>query len=163
MSLETLSGVGATLAIGTTTAAAIASEFEADTYQEIGQLGDISELSEERAAATFTGLKDGRTVTARGSKSVAPVTINYALKSSGDDGYDDLVTAYAAPPGSDEFNFRVMLDDQITPSTGNPTTFYFRAKVMKHPVSIGGVDADGTVMRQTVLAINTQILEVAAV
>lgn len=162
MELETLSGVGATLAIGTTAAAANKTQFEADTYEEVGQLGDISEISQERAAANFTDLKSGLTVTARGSKSSSPVTINYALKSSGDDGHDDLVDAYAASQGADEFNFRIELDDQITPDTGNPTTYYFRGKVMKNPVSIGGVTPDGTVVRQTILAINTEVLEVPA-
>jgi hypothetical protein len=157
---ETISGEGALLSIGTTGAGTNQTEFEADTYDVVGQIGEIGEFGVQRGEAAFTALNDGLTRRARGSKDVGLLALTVAHKPGGEAGQNALKAAFEAAQGADEFNFRVTLNDQITPSTGNPTTLYFRAKVMSRRIQ--NIGTDNTVTWQIQLAINTIPIEVAA-
>lgn len=153
-------GTGATISIGTTASAETQSQFEADTYQEVGDVEEIGEFGDQRASVQFAALKDGRVRKGRGTADAGEVPLRYAHRTA-DVGQDAIKAAYEAEShAADEFNFKVMLNDQITPSTGNPTTFYFRAKVMGRRVQ--SVSNDGVVRAVATLAINSPVIEVDA-
>lgn len=153
-------GSGVTLAIGTTVAATTQAEFEADTYAVAGLVEEIGEFGDQRNSVQFLSLADSRVQKARGAADAGDATVTYAHE-TGDGGQDALKTAFeTASAAADEFNFRVEFNDQITPSTGNPTTFYFRAKIMGRRVQ--SITADGVVKVQATLAINSPVLEIAA-
>jgi hypothetical protein len=153
-------GTGATIAIGTTLAApnGTKTEYEADSYTAIGEVSEIPEFGDERESVTFVSLADGRRRKARGVADAGETEIIYA-HTTGDAGQSALAAAFAATSqATDEFNFRIQFADQIST---NPTTLYFRARVMSAP-RYKGLTNDGVVLNGARLAINTPILEVAA-
>lgn len=152
-------GTGCTIAIGTTLAApgGTQTEYEADAYASLGNVESIGEFGDVRSSVEFAALSDGRKQKARGIADAGDSVITYA-HSTADSGQDALKTAFeATSQASDEFNFRVLLNDQIAT---NPTKFYFRARILGRRVQ--EVKNDGVVMVQATLAINTTVLEVAA-
>lgn len=157
MTLKT--GTGCTIAIGTTLAApnGTQAEYEADSYTTLGQVESIGDFGDQRNSVQFTGLSDGRVQKARGAADAGNSVVSYAHQTA-DGGQDALKAAFeATSQATDEFNFRVLLNDQISTS---PTKFYFRAKVMQRRVQ--EIKNDGIVMVQAELAINSAVLEVAA-
>lgn len=153
-------GTGAKLAIGTVLATpnGTKAEYEADSYINIGDLAEVPEFGDERAAVKFTALSDGRTRTARGVADAGEMEITYAHL-TGDAGQDALKAAFAATSqNADEFNFRLQFADQISTS---PTTLYFRARVLSAP-RYKGLTPDGVVLIGAKLAVNTTVLEVPA-
>ncbi len=152
-------GTGCTLAIGTTLAApnGTQAEYEADSYTTVGQVETIGEFGDQRAIVSFIDLASGRTQKARGAADAGDSVITYAHQTA-EGGQDAIKAAYeATSQATDEFNFRVMLNDQISV---NPTKFYFRARVTQRRVQ--EIKNDGVIMVQAQLAITTAILEVAA-
>lgn len=152
-------GTGCSIAIGTTlsTSGGTQSEYEADTYVTLGNVESIGQFGDLRESVQFASLADGRRQKARGIADAGDSVVTYA-HTSGDAGHTALKAAFAATSqATDEFNFRVQFNDQISTS---PTKFYFRARVMGVPVQ--EVRNDGVVMVQTTLAINTAVLEVDA-
>lgn len=150
---------GSTIAIGTTLATTngTQAEYEADSYTTIGEIESIGEFGDQRNAVTFASLGDGRMQKARGIADAGDTVIVYAHK-TGDAGQAALVAGYqATSQATDEFNFRVQLNDQIST---NPTKFYYRARVLSDRVL--ELTNDGVVRKQVTLAINTAVLEVAA-
>jgi len=144
-----------TIAIGTTLAASTKSEYEADTYSEVGEVEDLGEFGDEAEEITFTALNDRRTRKFKGSFNAGTITCVSGFDSS-DAGQDAMISAFAE---DDDYNFRVQLNDKIT-SGGTPTTLYFRGKVMSKQKNVGNVS---NVVRQTfAIGINSEILEVAA-
>ena len=149
-------GSGATIAIGTTTAADDAAEFAADTYTEIGEVSDSGQFGDTRQIVTWQSLADGRVRKARGSADAGDMTITVGFDGS-DAGQAAVKAAFAvSSQTADEFNFRVQLND----GTVTPTTFYFRARVTSRPMQ--SITADGIVQMQFTLAINSAIVEVDA-
>lgn len=151
---------GATIAIGTVLAVpnGTQSEYEADSYTAIGEISEIPEFGDQRESVTFASLADGRRRKARGIADAGETEIIYA-HTTGDAGQAALKAAYAATSqNTDEFNFRVQFADQIST---NPTTLYFRARVMSAP-RYKGLTNDGVILNGATLAINTAILEVDA-
>lgn len=152
-------GTGCTIAIGTTLATTngTQSEYEADSYTSVGDVESIGEFGDTRNSVTFAALSDGRNRKARGTADAGDSVVTYAHKTA-DSGQDAIAAAFAATSQStDEFNFRVQLNDQISTSK---TTFYFRARVMSHKLL--EITNDGVVRKQATLGINTAVLEVAA-
>lgn len=142
------------LYIGTTAAATDLTTFEADTYTEVGSIEDLGEFGDAFNAVTFTSLGDGRVRKLKGTKDAGDMTIVVAMDTS-DTGQDALVAA-AEDDQSDGYNIKVELNDQITPSTGNPTTFFFRAQVMGARIAVGA--ADNVIRRNVTLAIDSAVL-----
>jgi hypothetical protein len=152
-------GTGTTLAIGTTLAVPneTKAEYEADSYTDVGDVEEIGPFGDQRNPVTFAALADGRMRKARGTADAGDAIITYAHLTA-NSGQDAIKTAYeATSQATDEFNFRVQLNDQIAT---NPTTYYFRAKVMGRQQQ--SITNDGVVRVQATLAINTELLEVAA-
>jgi hypothetical protein len=152
-------GTGCTLAIGTTLAVpnGTQAQYEADTYTNVGEIEEIGEFGDERSVVEFAALGDGRMQKARGVANAGDATVTYAHKTA-DAGQDAVKTAFEATSQSaDEFNFRVLLNDQIST---NPTKFYWRARITGRRVL--AITNDGVVKVRATLAINTTVLEVAA-
>lgn len=152
-----ITGAGATLAIGTTVAASTQAGFEADTYQSVGELETINEISRERTQVEFASLADARTRVKRGTEQVSVIEMTYAFDGT-DAGQDALKDAYeVASQSADEFNFRVQLNDSLGV---NPTTIYFRGPIMS--VSLANIGTDEVVKRMAKVARNSDWIEVAA-
>lgn len=152
-------GTGCTIAIGTVLAApnGTQAEYEADSYTAAGDVESIGRFGDKRAPVTFAALEDGRLRKARGTADAGDMEVVYAHKTA-DSGQDAITAAFAATSqATDEFNFRVQLNDQISTS---PTKFYFRARVLGNEML--EITNDGVVRRSVTLAINTAVLEVAA-
>jgi len=153
-------GTGGSISIGTVLAVpnGTQAQYEADTYTTVGNSQSISEFGDERALVQFAALSDGRMQKARGTADAGDCTIVYA-HTTGDSGQNALRAAFAAASqATDEFNFRVQFNDQITTS---PTKYYFRARVST--LRVQEITNDGVILVRAVLAINTTTLEVAAV
>lgn len=152
-------GTGATIAIGTVLAApnGTLAEYQADSYTTIGNTETIGGFGDERSIVRFISLADGRTQKARGAADAGDQTLTYA-DTTGDAGQLAMEAAFAATSqATDEFNFRVTLNDQIST---NPTRYYYRARVAN--LKPGDITNDGVVMIQALLAITTGITKQAA-
>lgn len=150
---------GSTIAIGTVLATTngTQAEYEADSYTTVGEIESIGEFGDARNAVTFASLSDGRMQKARGIADAGDAVIVYAHKTA-EAGQAAMKAAYAATSQStDEFNFRVQLNDSIST---NPTRFYFRARVLSDRTL--ELTNDDVVRKQATLAINTAVLEVDA-
>jgi hypothetical protein len=132
------------------------SEFEAETYVEIGEVVSIGEFGSEFSAITFTALGDRLVRKFKGSEDPGTIALELGRDIS-DTGQAAVFTALGS---DDDYAIKVTLNDQITPSTGNPTTFYFRAKVMSYRTNIGNVDQ--VVGATCSLGITTRPIEDAA-
>lgn len=141
--------------IGTTGQANDLTDYEADSYIEVGEVEDLGEFGDTAEEVTFTALKDRRTRKFKGSFNAGTITIVCGSDPS-DAGQDALRDAF----DSDfDYNFKIMLNDAITVG-GQPTILYFSGKVMSKGRNVGQVN---NVVRQTfAVGINTAILETAA-
>lgn len=149
---------GAKLYIGpANSTAASQSDFEALSYSEVGTVVDIPEFGDTFQSVTSDQLGNRRTIKLKGQKDAGNPTVMYDHDSA-DTGATDLVTAAAS---DSDYAFKVTLNDAGTGSPSSPTTFYFRAKVMGKPVTIG--TANNVVRRTAPLGINSDIVEIAAV
>lgn len=152
-------GTGSSIAIGTTLAApnGTLAEYQADSYTTIGNTESIGEFGDERTSVPFASLADSRRQKARGVADAGDQTIVFA-DTTGDAGQAALEAAYAATSqATDEFNFRVQYNDSLG---SNPTTHYYRARVMT--MRVQEVTNDGVIMVRAVLGITTAVLKQAA-
>lgn len=154
MGIQTAAGVR--IHIGTTANATTQSEYEADTYTEIGEIEEPGEFGDEFNPVTFASLADRRTRKYKGTKDAGDMAMVVALD-AGDAGQIALKSAHE-DTSSDDYNIKVTLDD--APTGGTPTTFYYSGKVMSRRIAPGGVD---NIIRANIsIAINSGILEVDA-
>lgn len=137
--------------IGTKAPAADLTEFQADTYTEVGSIEDLGEFGDAFNAVTFTSLGDGRVRKLKGTKDAGDMTLVVAFD-AGDAGQTALVAA-ANDTSSDGYNCKVELNDM---GTTNPTTFYFRAQVMGARITVGA--ADNVIRRNVTIAIDSAVL-----
>lgn len=144
-----------TLAIGTTTQANNQTDYEADSYTNVGEVEDLGEFGDTAEEVTFTALADRRVRKFKGSFDAGTLTVTCG-NDSGDAGQDAMLAAFAS---DDDYNFRVQLND--TPVGGStPTTLYFSGKVMSKPKNVGNVS--NVVRQMFTVGINSEILEVPA-
>ena len=146
---------GAKISIGTTTAASTITEYEGDTYDQVGTIEDLGEFGDAYNAVTFTSLSDSRVKKRKGSADAGEMNLTVAFD-SGDDGQQALKDALD-DTGGVGYNFKVELNDSQGVS---PTTFYFKALVMSRRIQVGS--ADNVVRANVTLGIDTEILEEAA-
>lgn len=144
---------GSKIYLGTTAAADTVAEFEADTYQLVGEVEDLGEFGDESEEITFTALQDARVRKLKGPKNAGTIAVV-----AGDDpldaGQDAMVAAEAS---SLDFNFKVELNDPVSLS-GTPSVHYFRGKVMSKRLNVG--NASNVVRRTFNVGINSAIYEV---
>lgn len=146
------SSAGAKLYIGAAAATITLSGFEAVTFVEVGEIESIGEFGDEAASVTFTALGDRRTRKLKGSFDAGTLALSLGEDIT-DAGQSDLREALAS---DDDYAIKITQADQITPSTGNPTTRYFNGKVMSFKTNVGAVD---NVIRATVnIGINSAVV-----
>lgn len=153
------SSANCTFSIGTTTVADAQAEYDADTFASVGEIEDAGQFGDVINPVSFISLADSRVRKLKGSRDAGTMNLTVGFD-PGDAGQDALVAAFA-DTGTANYNFKVEFDDQITPTTGNGTTFYFSGHVMSLPVTVGS--ADNIIKRAFAIAINTAIIEKAAV
>jgi len=132
-------------------------EYESEVWTEIGEVEDMGEFGDAWNTTTFTSLQDSRVRRFKTTKDAGEQNLVIGF-SQGDAGQEALVAALAS-----KFNhtIRVTLDDASSGSPSSPTTFYFRAMVTSNRRTVG--TNDNIVRRNVTLAINSDIIEVAAV
>jgi hypothetical protein len=146
---------GSTVFIGTTMPASSPAEFEMDYFTEVGEVEDLGEFGDEANEVTFTSLANRRVRKFKGSFDAGNLEV-VCGSDPADPGQADMIAAMASDL---DFNFRVILNDQITLG-GSGTRLYFRGKVMSKRRNVGDVE---NIVRQTyTVGINTEIYEVAA-
>lgn len=141
---------GATFSIGTKTPATDATSYAADTYVEVGEIENLGEFGDQVSAATFTALADRRVRKFKGTYDAGDLALVIGFD-SGDAGQTALNNALK-DSGSEDYNFKVELDDG--------DIFYFAGKVMSRRIATGA--ADDIVKANVSIAINTEVVEVAA-
>lgn len=147
-------GKGARLFIGPASPTAdTITEYEALTWTEVGSIETLAEFGDKASSVTVNVLSEGRTRKGKGAFDAGSMNVGLIL-APGDTGQTALKTALAS---QNAYAFKVDLDDQITPSTGNRTTWYFNGLVMSATVTIGGTNdaTKGTVM----IDIDSAVLE----
>ena len=144
---------GATLFLGSTAAAAVLADFEADSFVEIGEVEDLGEFGDESEEIQFTSLSDSRTRKLKGPRDAGTMTVVV-----GDDPLDEGQISIEAAEGSNlDYNFKVVLNDAITLG-GDGSVHYFRGKVMSKRRNVG--NASNVVRRTFNVGINSAIISV---
>jgi hypothetical protein len=146
------------LYIGTTATATSITEYEADTYEAVGQIEDLGEFGDQVSAVTFITLEDGRVRKYKGSRDAGDM--NLVVGFDPDDAGQDAIKAALDDTTSADYNIKVELDDPLTPSTGTPTTFLFSGKIMSRRIQIGS--ADNIIRANVTIGLNSPIFEKAA-
>lgn len=141
---------GATLSIGTKTPATDAASYEADTFVEVGEIENLGEFGDQVSAATFTALADRRVRKLKGTYDAGDLALVIGFDS--DDAGQTALNDALKDSGSEDYNFKVELEDG--------DIFYFAGKVMSRRIATGG--ADDIVKANVSIAINTEVVEVAA-
>jgi hypothetical protein len=157
MGISTAGGV--TLSIGssieTTNPAPTLSDYEADSYVEVGEVEDAGQYGDESATITFTALQDGRVQKLKGPRDAGTQAV-VAGTVPNDEGQEAMEAAQAT---SFNFNFRVVRNDQLTLS-GTPSIDYYSGRVMSQRLNVGNVM---NVLKTTFnIGINTAIQTVPA-
>lgn len=132
-------------------------EFQGLVYTEIGEVENLGEFGDTAGQTTFTALNNRRARKFKTSYDAGNVELTVGFD-AGDAGQDALVAAFTS---DSDFALKVMANDGSEGSPSQPSTFYFRAKVMSKPVNIGTVD--NVVRRRFTLAVNSEVFEVAPV
>lgn len=132
-------------------------EFQALSYTEIGEVENLGAFGDTAGQTTFAALGDRRVRKFKTSYDAGNVEMTVGFD-AGDAGQDALVAAFTS---DSDFAIKVMANDGSEGSPSEPSTFYFRAKVMSKPITIGTVD--NVVRRSFTLAINSEVFEVAPV
>lgn len=144
---------GAKFEIGSNVAADNLSEFEADTYAEVGEVENYGEFGDEANIVNFLSVAAGRNKKIKGSFDAGtfPLVVG---RDSQDAGQAALVAAAATKYN---YNIRVTLADKPS-DLYSDTVFYFRAVVGSARNQLGG--ADDVTKRTFSIAINSEILEI---
>lgn len=127
------------------------------SYVEIGEVEDAGTIGDTANTTTFTSLSDRRVRKLKTTYDAGTQTITVGFD-SGDAGMAALVAAFSS---DSDYAFKMTLNDGSEGSPSSPTILYYRAKVVSKPYNIGNVE---NVVRRTFdLAINSEVIEVAAV
>ncbi|MFV3286881.1 hypothetical protein ACNFCI_22970 [Pseudomonas sp. NY15356] len=149
---------GCRLAIGGKTGADSVTEYEADTYVDVGEIEDLGEFGDTFNPVNFTALSDGRVRKYKGTADAGNMTLVVGLD-NGDAGQKAVSVAHK-DRSKGNYNIKVTLNDGDPGATPPvlPTTYYYGVKVMNNTVAAGS--ADNVVRRNMTFAINTEILEI---
>jgi hypothetical protein len=146
---------GAKLYIGTTTAATNQTQFEADTYTEIGELRTLGAFGKQYQIIETNSLNQRKTDMVKGSYSYGRITPELHWDED-DTGQTALLTAL---DDDSKYNFKVVFNN--TPSSGStptPTIRYFRGVVAQYQEVLN--DVNSVIGCQTEIGI-TELVRVA--
>lgn len=132
-------------------------EFESESWTEVGEIEDMGEFGDAWNSQTFSSLSDSRVRRFKTVKDAGEMSLVIGMDSD-DAGQAALVTA---TDSLYNHTFKITANDAGSGSPSSPTTYYFRAMVMSNRRAVGALD--NIVRRNVTLAINSAILEVAAV
>lgn len=124
------------------------------SYDEVAEIEDIGEFGDSVNEVTFTALSDRRVRKFKGSFDAGTLELTLGRDPS-DDGQGAMIDALAS---DDDYAFKVELND--AEGSGDPTTFFFRGKVMSYTAQIG--NTENVVRASASIAINSEIIEVPA-
>lgn len=143
---------GSKIAIGPVAAASDdITDLEGYTYDEVAEIMDIGEFGEQYEVVQYISLATRRVRKRKGTYDSGDVTIMMGHDLVNDTGQTELRNVRHS---DSSYAFRITLND--APEGGDPTTYYFVAKVMSFRGNIGG--PNGTVQSQAQLAIDSDIL-----
>lgn len=133
-------------------------DYEALAYVEVGEIEDMGEFGDQANIVQFTAIGNRRVRKFKGSYDAGDMNMTLGFD-AGDAGQTALVAALAS---DSDFAVRITLPDgdDTTSPAGDPTTFYFRAKITSNRRNVG--NAENIVRRMVMVAINSEIIEVAA-
>ena len=148
---------GCRFSLGGKTGAYTQTEYEADTYIEVGEIEDLGEFGDTFSSVNFTSLRDGRVRKYKGTADAGDLTLTVGFD-NGDAGQNAIKVAHKDRSKGD-YNIKITLNDGDPTATPvlKPTTFYMRGKVMNNTVAPGS--ADNVVRRNITIGINSDILE----
>jgi hypothetical protein len=132
-------------------------EYEAQSWTEIGEVEDIGEFGDQWNTTEFAALADGRVRRFKTTKDAGTLNLVVGF-SSGNAGQAAVKAAFAS---KNNYTVKITLNDAGTGSPSSPTTFYFRAQVLGDRLVVG--KNDNVVRKNIPLAINSDLIEVAAV
>jgi len=133
----------ATFYIGTTASADDLTSYEADTYEEVGEVESVDGLNDIQNFTTFAALKDSRERQLKTTKAAENITVNCGYDP--EDAGQDAMRAAAAVSQQTNYNFKIVYDDDAT----NPTTIYWSGLVGNDPYP-GGSSTDVSMVAFTV-------------
>lgn len=157
MAVNTASGC--TISIGTTTGdnSNTQSEYEADSYDLIGEVTNIGEFGRTYREIVHSSIDDRNERKFKGQRNDGTLALQLGRDAT-DTGQEAMIVAR---DDDHDYNFKVTLNDASSASGATPTTLYFRAKVMSYRTVIG--DANQVVQARTDLGIQSgTLLEVAS-
>jgi hypothetical protein len=131
--------------------------YEGITYTELGKLETLGEFGETFNEITFNDMSSRRVEKLKGNKNAGNLSVQVAFKKQ-DAGQ---VALAAALQSDDDYAFKVEFNDAGTGSPSSPTTLYFYGKVMSRTINVS--NSEDVIRVNSTLAINSEILEVAAV
>lgn len=131
-------------------------EYEGLAYIEVGEIETFGEFGDQANDVTFTSMGDRRVRHFKGSFDAGQVQLGLGF-----DITDAGQAAVRAAMATDfDYAVKVTLSDESDDSGAEPSTFYYRAKVMSW--RINPQNADSVVRATVTLGINSEIVEVAA-
>lgn len=149
---------GARLFIGPANdSASVLGDYTALSWTLVGEVEDLGEFGDAWNSATFAALADSRVRKFKTTRNAGTMEMVLGFDAS-DSGQTALV---AALDSKRDYAFKIDLDDEPVDSPANPTTWYFRAKVMSNRRRVGNSET-GAVRRAVTLEINSAVIEVAA-
>lgn len=135
MSIKTASGTK--FYIGTTAAATDLASYQADTYEQVGEIESFGAFGDEAEEIKFTSLSDSRVQKVAGARDAGNVELTMAYDPA-DAGQIALIAAFDANNGA-PFNFKAELNDALTSGSGphNGTLFFWKGVVMSKQLEAG--------------------------
>lgn len=104
-----------------------------DTYEEVGEINDLGSVGPNYTPITILSIGNRNERTLKGTKTSTQLQVK-VNRDPEDDGQALIKTA---ADSDDDYNFKIVLNDDIAPLT-NPTTITFQGKVMSYTVDMGG-------------------------
>lgn len=144
---------GTKLYIGGTTAASLTT----DTYEELGTVATMPDLGASDNEIPIELIGDPLKFTAKGVTDPGGGEFMF-LEDFSEAGLADLAAAQL--DRSNDYNFLIEFPNIITPTTGNGTRYFFRAKVLSYNTGLGG--PNDYIKAKCNIKLNSRITRVAA-
>lgn len=150
MAINTASG--SKFYIGTTAAASTLTQFEADTYVEVGECENLGEFGDAANPVPFAAIGNSRVRKSKGARDAGDMQVIVG-RDPADAGQDAMIAAEAT---NFNYNMKVVHSDAVS-EIWTDTIEYFRGMVMSKRTNVG--TNDNVVRRTFVVGINTEIVE----
>lgn len=131
---------GTKFSIGTTAAAANLAAYQADTYDQVGEVESFGAFGDTAEEIKFTSLSDSRVQKVAGVRDAGEVELVMGYDPA-DAGQVALIAAFDANNG-EPFNFKAELNDALTAGAGphHGTQFFWKGVVMSKEFEAGSAN-----------------------